>query len=120
MKTIKKLKQENETLRKEVLECKFSNAHVERKKLVRKNKAGILLNNKCIQALQSGISEENFVKQLDEVTAKLKLIEGKFEEWKENTPRQSWGKNPESTYKRLNKIAVLRGQVKFLNYLLYE
>ena len=115
MRNIKDYQQLNEAIRKSLL--KDGKPITYDKKAVNGANREIKLNNKCIEALQQGLTEPVLTKQLAQLKDKLKLVDSKFREWEENTPN-TWKGNNLNHYNTLNNRSTTTRQISFLEYIL--
>ena len=100
MKTIHQLKKNNDEI---MARFPKSLSDVDEKLRNKANRA-ISLNNKCILAIEQGMTHKKAEKSLDEVKAKLKVLSDNYETWKNNTPDLEKYKNLLGHYNSLNSV----------------
>lgn len=126
MKTKHGLLRHNETLRTSLLHKNgrhqvFKDEKVQKRHLreIKRAEKRIILNNKCIEAFEQGLTKTHLEKSLDDIIIKLKWIddEERFKTWLKNTPITWKGKSLHH-WQSINNRATLTKQQAFLNYIL--
>ena len=115
MKTIEQFKQIIINLREE--EAYSPNVHRKQAQITKLNKA-VELNQRCINALEQGVTEESVRQQMDVLEAYMVRCDEQYETWKKNTPGLKDVKSIPNFYRKEMELPRKEKQLKFLIYLL--
>ena len=114
MKTIKKLKEENQSLFDQ-----FPPPHLEDDKEFKQACKTVAYNNLAILALEvEGIHQLRLETDLKKLKEQFTRLTDNFDNWELNTSALEQTKSPKANYERLTGLKDIAEKIKFIQYLL--